>query len=314
MALPGILQKPITAYRDHQYKQKLARQALTNPNSLVQVLTSIKEGSTLTVKDWGRDRRLGSGKRNWVEKYLNPHGGKRGAAHMLREFANDQQDSNQNSIAKQAAKELVELLPKKGALCDQTVQNSKKLLDLARQIAHPESYGRELTIETPAPTIPASESTVNEQPSAETPASDPFEATRTQLLERQALQEKDPSSMKGLPRHADVVFAVATVAEKDRGRPVAGIPKYTAAQYADELINLLVPLQSPNRAEAISELIGHSSLLALVNSGVARELTERHRIALDTISETKKLEDFQRDMDGVDDYMKSITANSSAPL
>lgn len=161
MALPGIFQKPIQAYQDRQYKQKLQRQALTRPESLVHTLKFLKPGCDLNLKSAS----LGSGKRNWVQKYLDPHGGKAGAAEGLRIFAHLQATHNTHPIAKQAAKDLAERLPQKNS-DNQTVKNDDALYQLTKRIAYPEQYEHELKIETPAQTAVPNERIVNLAPAA----------------------------------------------------------------------------------------------------------------------------------------------------
>lgn len=157
MALPGILKKPIKAYQAHQNNLKIKREALTNADSLVSALKFLKPGCDLNLKSSG----LGSGKRSWVEKYLHPHGGKAGAADGLRTFAELHEKFDTHPIAKQAAKNLAECLPKKNS-DNQTVKYDEKLYELAKRIANPKQYEHELKVDTPAPTVVAVEPIVNQ--------------------------------------------------------------------------------------------------------------------------------------------------------
>jgi hypothetical protein len=159
MTFPSIFQKPITAYRERQNIQKIQRQALTSADSLVLTLKFLKQGSTLNLKSSG----LGSGKRNWVEKYLHPRGGKAGAAEGLRTFADLQEKYATHPVSQRAAKELIERLPKKNA-DNQTVKYDAELYELAKRIAHPDQYTHELKTDTLAQTGVISEPIVNQAP------------------------------------------------------------------------------------------------------------------------------------------------------
>jgi hypothetical protein len=108
---------------------------------------------------------LGSGKRNWVEKYLNPHGGKAGAAEGLRAFADLQGKHANHPISKRAVKDLAERLPQENS-GDQTVKYDKELYELAKRIANPQQYEHELKNETPAQAVVAHEPIVNQVPAA----------------------------------------------------------------------------------------------------------------------------------------------------
>ncbi|NIM43158.1 MAG: hypothetical protein GTN84_18110 [Hydrogenophaga sp.] len=159
MALPGILQKPIKAYHDHQYKQKVQAKALTSPESLVLTLKFLKPGSDLSLQG----RRLSSGKRNWVDKYLHPHGGKAGAAKGLRTFADLQKRHNTHPVAQQAAKDLAERLPQEKS-DNKVVKYDNELYKLAHRIAYPTQYEHELKNETPTPTVVPTEAIVSQEP------------------------------------------------------------------------------------------------------------------------------------------------------
>lgn len=163
MASSSIFHKPFKVYQEHQYKQRIQRQALTSPENLVATLKFLKPGSKLNLKDSG----LSSGKRNWVEKYFNPHGGKAGAAEGLRTFADLRGKYATHPIAIRAAKDLTERLPKKNS-DNQTVRNDVELYELAKRIANPQQYEHELKTETPAPTVVPSEPIVNPAPATST--------------------------------------------------------------------------------------------------------------------------------------------------
>jgi len=276
MALPGILQKPLQAYQDHKFKQRMQREALKSPASLVETLTFLKPGCALSL----HDGRLTGSRRNWVNKYLDgSKGGKAAAAGGLRFFADLQKRHNEHPIAKKAAEEFSALLPKQNS-DSQTAKYQPQMLDLAKRMANPTAYEHELETEIPAQPLAAAEPPVIQQPAAEAPAPDPFETTRQELLDRRSQLQKTPSANEGLPHFADVVAAVEAVKQQEQQHFVVHSARFTPQRFADELIKKLAPPGSPDRAKQLENLMAKSPLLPLVDEPVAEALLEKYRDSL----------------------------------